>query len=259
MVSVRPIVVDSWNEAQAWIDAWPSPTGPWERVSETRSSRDGGQTVTVTLRSPDGDTITRQFRLQSLPKPAAGGPEPTEALEVLMEKAAAFAAENPPSHPGAIPRFPVPSERYRDMVEVPMTILATDDDNRAGLYAPARVVLIRLEDQEPYGVGDFPGFDPDAWPPPRLGDWPPPGVTAIGRHRLAALVGRFNALWMRLVSAAVEHRSYDGREVDIDDACRTLAVLDLPAMDAIYARLSPAFWEEITASRHPSPPGGTLT
>lgn len=240
-----PLLVDSLRELYAWVDAWPSPDGPWQIVSERRSSRTAGAEVLLELVSPAGERRERRFdasRFAGSGDHGRYGVEPTVALDTLMERAGDFARENPPHHPGSLPRFPVPSPRYAGMIEIPLAILATDDAGRAGLYAPARVVVMRLADGSPYGIGDFPGFDPESWPPERLGDWPPAPVVALDGGRLSALVARFNGVWLRRLEAAVLRETYPQASGEREEAAAILRLLDLPTMAAIYARLAPDFW-----------------
>ena len=239
------LLVDSLPEISAWVDAWPSADGPWRIVSERRSSRDAGGEVVIELASPAGERRDERFDVRRFAGSGGReryGVEPTVALDTVMERAGAFARENPPHHPGSLPRFPVPSPRYADMVEVPLPILATDDAGRVGLYAPARVVVMRLDDGTAYGIGDYPGFDPESWPPPRLGDWPPSAAAGLDQERLSALVSRFNGVWMRLLDAAVSGTAYPQQAAERQEAAAILRLLELPDMAAVYAQLSPAFW-----------------
>jgi hypothetical protein len=242
-----PFRVDSLREAYAWVDANPSASGPWTIASEQRSSSAAG-ILTMGLTAPDGDGATVRFETGHFG--ASGGRQrlgvdPTQALDELMAKVAEYAAANPPHHPGSLPRFPVPSPRYAGAVEVPLAILATDDAGRPGLFAPAKVVVVRLEDGQPIGIGDYPGFDPEVWPPARLGDWPPSGTTGMSRPRLAATVARFNGVWLRLLEAAVASTTYPQIHAERDEAARLLAALELDGMSRIYRTLNPAFWSTL--------------
>lgn len=242
--AVSSVRVDSIPEAHAWVDAYPHASGVWEWLSERRSTRDGGRTLTVELRAPDGERLDVGFDVSSFGSTGGRqrfGVDPTTALDDLMAGVAGFAAANPPHHPGELPRFPVPSERYPGRVIVPLPILAAGDDGRAGLFAPARVVVVTLGDGKPYGVGDFPGFDPDVWPPDRLGDWPPPAVPELPRRRLAATVARFNGLWLRLLASTIEGETYPQANDERREALQLLALLDIPGMRSVYRELSPRF------------------
>lgn len=243
--------VDSLREAYAYVDAYPHASGPWEIVSETRSSRDGGATLGVELRAPDGDGLTIAFDTSHFATTGSVqrfGVEPTAALEELMAGVAEFAAANPPSHPGSLPRFPVPSRRYAGRLEVPVAILASDDVGRPGLYSPARVVVVSMSDGKPYGIGEFPGFDPDQWPPRRLGDWPPAATSALPRRQLVAKVARFNGVWLRLLTSYGAATTYPQIRKERDEGRDLLLELDIPGMNAVYAHLNRSFWEWLAAS-----------
>jgi hypothetical protein len=169
------------------------------------------------------------------------------SLDQLLQTAWQAAQSAGPYHPGSLPRFPVPSDRYAGRVEVPLAILARDDSGRRGLYAPARVVLLTFPAGEPAGVADYPGFDPDAWPPPRLGDWPPAALRDRDRRSLEATIARFGQSWLRLLS-----RWFAGDPSgDVDHlatAARTLLdELDPPGMVDVYRRLNPGFWAWLAA------------
>ncbi len=243
--------VDSLREAYAWVEAYPHASGPWTIVSETRSSRDGGATLTFDLAAPDGDGMSVAFDTGHFGVSGGTkrfGVEPTLALDELMAAVSAFVAENPPFHPGSLPRFPVPSPRYPGRVEVPVAILATGEDGRPGLFAPARLVVVSLTDGKPYGIGEFPGFDEDQWPPERLGDWPPATTMALPRQQLAAMVARFNGVWMRVVTASATNTTYPKNQQERLEAQTLLSVLDAPAMAAVYRSVNEAFWAELQAS-----------
>ena len=240
------IRVDSLREAYAWVEVYPHASGPWTIVSETRSSRDGGATLTLDLAAPDGDGASVAFDTEHFG--ASGGVkrfgvEPTSALDEMLADVSAFVAGNPPSHPGSLPRFPVPSLRYPGRVEVPVAILAADDGGRPGLFAPARIVVVSLTDGKPYGIGEFPGFDPDQWPPERLDDWPPSATMTLPRMQLAATVARFNGVWLRVVEAAATKTTYPGAFQDRREARTLLSILDGAGMAAVYRSMNEAFWD----------------
>jgi len=124
---------------------------------------------------------------------------------------------------------------------VPLAILAVDQGRR-GLYAPARVAVLAYPGGEPVGVGEFPGFEPERWPPPRLGDWPPAALVGVAPARLGGMVTRFAGCWRRLLDAWIaggdgRHRRDDGVE-----ALALLARLDPPGMVGVYRRLNAEFW-----------------
>jgi len=240
--------VDSLREAYAYVDAYPHGSGPWVIVSETRSSRDGGGTMTLELSAPDADGMSVDFDISTFG--ATGGKqrfgvEPTTALDELMSGVAEYVAVNPPFHPGSLPRFPIPSLRYPGRVEVPIAILAAGDDGRPALFAPARLVVVSLTDGQPYGIGEYPGFDPDLWPPERLGDWPPPATTTLPRRQLAGMVARFNGVWLRLLEAATAKATYPNVLNEQGEARSLLVSLETPAMAGIYRSSNSSFWESI--------------
>ncbi len=242
------IRVDSLREAYAYVDAYPHVSGAWELVSESRSSRDGGATLTITVAAPDGDRLELAFDVSGF-SGAAGrqrfGVDPVTALDELLAGVAEYAAINPPHHPGTLPRFPVPSRRYPGRAEVPLAILAAGDDGLPGLYAPARLVVVSLADGKPYGIGDVPGFDPDIWPPERLGGWPPDRTAGLPRRELAGLVARFNGVWLRVVDAAASGTTYPSQTSELREAQTLLSVLDVGGMTSVYRRINPGFWDRL--------------
>lgn len=246
------IRVDSIPEAYAVLDAYPSEHGSWDVRAELRSSRDQGRTLTLDI--VDSQGRQRAVRFDGSGFAASGGirragSDPTEALDRLMLRATEFAAENPPHHPGSLARFPIPSRRYTGRVEVPMAVLAVDDHGKPGLFAPPRVVTVGIEDAEPHGVGEFPGFDPESWPPPKLGAWPPPGARGLERSVLSGMVRRMSAVWFRLMLAWMsEANDYLQRAAEAAEALDLLAYLDLPGMAPYYTRLNPPFWRWLESS-----------
>src|SRR5581483_10708145 len=153
----------------------------------------------VALRGEAGETAALRFDVTAI----AGTDQPAVAagaLDRAMQAALETARQNGPLHPGAMPRFPVPSEAYPGNVAVPLALLAVDDAGRRGLYGPDRLAVLSWPEAVPVGVGDAPGFDPERWPPPRRGDWPPPAIGALSRSRLEGIVARFGALWERLLT-----------------------------------------------------------
>ena len=198
--------VDSVDEEYAVVSAFPPDRRVWSIQSQTLSRADTGAVDTLELRSSDGEVKHYRFDVSSFfggravqaPRESSTG-----FLDDVMEKAAEFAAQNGAHHPGSLPRFPVPSDRYPGRLDVPMPILAVGDGGR-GLYAPVRVVTMTIEGPEPFGVGEFPGFAPDDWPPPRVADWPPPGIRDMDNLRLQATIARFSAVAVRLFNALFE-------------------------------------------------------
>ncbi|HEV2107070.1 MAG TPA: hypothetical protein VGR16_02310 [Thermomicrobiales bacterium] len=230
-----PIRVDSEQE----LDAYLSARGSWQPAARRQS--DNG-TVELEAESETGEItrLTIRGRLTSTDGPAVRYGRPTtESLETLMTAAVAFSAENPPHHPGTLARFPVPSERFPGRVEVPLALIALED-RTPGIYAPPRVAVPDWATAEPLGVGEFPGFSPEGWPPPRLGDWPP---SAVGRHSprvLAASIARLSGCLVRLIDQSLGGMT--GVEPsDISDARALLRRLDPPEMSRYYRMLSPRF------------------
>lgn len=168
--------------------------------------------------------------------------ESTQFLDTIMEAAFTFSSDNPPHHPGTLARFPVPSSSYANALSVPMPVIALDAGRR-GLFAPPRVVVIDHETAIAKGVGEFPGFDPENWPPARLGDWPPAAVADTHRLQMQGMVMRFSALWKRILDAWFSKEIMESPELtgEIVEALRYRAILDLPEMLPIYERLNPVF------------------
>ena len=92
----------------------------------------------------------------------------------------------------------------------------------------------------------MPGFDPNHWPPPRLGDWPPAAVRTWEPTRLAGTIERFTAIWGRLLDAWFSGDAYPHLTDERAEARRLLERLLPPAMLAVYAELSPEFWTWLT-------------
>ena len=241
--------VDSVEEEHAYLAAYRSPGGGWRVVSQTLGRSDDAPIDRLRLRAREsGDEGEVLFAIESFfgtPGLARLGTLTTAFLDRLMRIAEEFARANGAHHPGSLPRFPVPSARYPGRVDVPMAVLATEGGRR-GLYAPPRVVTVDYATGEPYGVGEFPGFAPEDWPPSRLGDWPPPGLGGIDRVRLQGLVGRFSACVTRLIDAWSAGQEYPHLGDDAREAWTLLGVLDLREMLPSYRTLNPdyvAWWE----------------
>ena len=239
----RLIRVDSIDEEFAFVSAFPPDDREWSIQSQTLSRTESGAVDTLELRSSDGDERRYRFDIASFfGSVSSPGAEPTTGfLDAVMEKAAEFASQNGAHHPGSLPRFPVPSDRYPGRLDVPMPILAVGDSGR-GLFAPVRVVTMTVEGPEPFGVGEFPGFDPDDWPPPRLADWPPPSIRDMDRLRLQATIGRFSAVAVRLFNAYFQRQSYRQEAEERAEYLRLLQVLDVPEMAPYYRRVAGRFF-----------------
>lgn len=239
------VYIDSQIEQEAWLIATFGPTDRWSIASQIwhitgRGERQevlevalvSGEQVQVTFAEvePD-DSLTGEGR------------DRTGEMEALMQRALEFSEANPPHHPGSLPRFPVPSASYRDTVAVPMTVLAVDDTGTRGLYAPPRQVGISAKDGELVGVGEFPGFDPEHWPPARLGDWPPPQLAGIPQVQLQAMIARFSACWSRVLDAwfAKAAQPGDALRQDVREGLHRRSMLDLMEMLPYYDRLNPVF------------------
>lgn len=166
----------------------------------------------------------------------------TGFLDAVMEAAFQFSAANPPHHPGTLARFPVPSAGYANSLAVPMPVLAVDQGHR-GLYSPPRVVVIEFGSLKARGVGEFPGFDPESWPPPRLGDWPPPSIATMPQQQVQGSIMRFSAIWQRILEGWFSKELVQSPELsaEVVEALALRARLDLPAMLPLYDRLNPVF------------------
>lgn len=238
--------VDSVAEEYAFFQAYPPPSGEWEIVSQTLRMRAEAPQDHITVHGEGHGEVTVPFDIASFfgREPAALGQE--SDIDRLLEKALEFARDNGPHHPGSLPRFPIPSAGYPGRVEVPMALVAVDDSGRRGLYAPPRVVVSTFPQGEPIGAGEFADFDPEQWPPRRLGDWPPPGMAALDQSRLRALITRFAGCWGRLLSAWLTVADYPQRADEAAEALALLERLDAPAMLDVYQRMNPRFWSWIT-------------
>lgn len=238
--------VDSADEQYAYMLARFGDPAAWSILSQmiemTRDGREaervevtigGGPTVGVTFVAGDED--------DSFDTPVVDE-DRTGFLDRVMAAALAFSETNPPHHPGTLARFPVPSAGYANALSVPMPVLALDGGRR-GLYAPPRVVVIDYGTGEAKGVGEFSGFDPERWPPERLGDWPPRSLAGLHRLQLQGTIMRFSAVWNRILKAWFSKDIMDSSDLtaDIVEALATRTTLDLPAMAAYYDRLNPVF------------------
>jgi hypothetical protein len=252
------LYVDSGDEQVAALVARYGPQGTWSaRDQRAVTLDDGAAAERSTLVTPLGE-VEVEFR-DATPQvisftEQAPGIERTGTLDLVMQRAAEFAAQNPPHHPGSLPRFPVPVEHYGEAVGVPLPILAVDDLGRQGLFAPPRVAVIDWKTHEPVGVREFPDFDPDTWPPKRLSDWPVPGVARLVPEQLEATIMRFGACWSRVIDTWFWNRDRVTAvlKADVAEARRWRQVLDPPAMVDVYQTLNPAFagWiDEIASGR----------
>ena len=225
------------GEVGAFLAAWPHPAGAWSAAGSTTFQGAGRTEEHLTLRAPDGSMAVLRVDLASLD---ADGEDPGEAVDRVMRTALDAARAAGPLHPGAMPRFPLPSPAYPGRVAVPLVLQASDDAGRRGVYGPDRLVVAAWPGGEPEGVGDAPGFDPADWPPRRLGDWPPPALAALPREQVSGSVVRFSALWGRLLNAWFAKAAADPAEAA--EALLLLARLEPPGAPAALESISPAFW-----------------
>ena len=259
VMDVRPslgstIRVDSVVEERAYLDAYPSDRGPWEIVAQTLSTQGGRAVDRLEVQSRGINVPTRRqvvFEVASFvgtPGLVLGDGFTTEYLDRLMRAAGNFARENAVLHPGSLPRFPVPSRRFPGRIDVPLAVLAVDDGRR-GLYAPPLVVTLDFRSSEPYGVGDFPGFDPREWPPARLGDWPPLGIEGIDQVRLQGMVARLSGCLTRLLDVWHGGADFSQRPAEGEEVLALLERLDPPGMLGVYKELNPGYWDWLNVSR----------
>lgn len=246
------VYVDSGQEQVAWLVAGYGPQGTWSVLDQgVVTLSDGSAAERATLRTAVGD-VEVEFR-DATPQVISFTGEPPEldrtgTLDLVMQRAADVSARNPPHHPGSLARFPVPVEHYGQAVGVPLPILAVDDLGRQGLYAPPRVAVIDWTSHEPVGVREFPGFNPESWPPKRLSDWPVPGAARLVPEQLEATIMRFGACWSRIIDAWYGNRDRvtDVLKADVLDALARRQVLDPPGMAEVYRALNPRFDDWLT-------------
>ena len=239
------VYIDSPLEQEAWLIATFGPTDQWSIASQTWHTTElGSQREVLEIVLPTGERVEVAFSEASPDESLAGeGQDRTGEMEALMQRALEFSEANPPHHPGTLPRFPVPSASYRDTVAVPLAVLAVDDTGTRGLYAPPRQVGMSIKDGSLVGAGEFPGFDPEHWPPARLGDWPPPQLTEIPHVQLQAMIARFSACWSRVLDAwfAKVAEADDVLRQDVREGLHRRSMLDLMEMLPFYDRLNPVF------------------
>ena len=241
----HPVVyVDSESEQLAWLLATFGEESRWSLASRTARFDDEGVALEVLeIVLATGERLEVPFAPATPDDSLEGaGVERTGDLDEIMERASTYAQENPPHHPGSLPRFPVPSSMYAGALAVPMAVLAVEDGVR-GLYAPPRQVILRREDLSLVGVGEYPGFDPEQWPPPRLGDWPPAQLRGMPAAQLQATIKRFSACWSRVLDAWFSGVEEPGPVLvaDVKEALHRRTLLDVMAFLPYYDRLNPAF------------------
>lgn len=250
--------IDSADEQYAYLLAHFGGPERWtvvdQRLGISEDGRDmevvsvklaSGEVTSITFVAPDDDDFIGEESQRV--------EDATGYLETLMETAFTFSAANPPHHPGTLARFPVPSGQCQQAIAIPMPVLAVDAGRR-GLYAPPRVVVIDFPSGEPVGVGEFPGFDPEQWPPARLGDWPPPGTSELGQRQLEGMIARMSACWKRVLDAWFESaiEPHVDLAADIRESLAFRVVLDLPAFLPYYDQLSPGFARWLDQHSHAS-------
>lgn len=241
--------VDSADEQMAFLAATFGASDTWSVATQGyEDDPTRGESEIVEIATANGDRVRIRFLPATVAADPFSGDEPedrTELMDELMEKATGFSSNNPPHHPGTLARYPVPSAAYAHAVSLPMPVLALDGLGQRGLYAPPRVVAIDWATGEPIGVGEFPGFDPELWPPPRLGDWPPKHLAGIPREQLSGAIHRFSACWSRVIDAWFARDQPGGPPPslvdDIRDALMYRDLLDLPGITPYYERLNPVF------------------
>lgn len=248
MSSTLVAYVDSADEQLAFLVSRLGPQETWS-VTEQRMGTDAAgnamERARVSTSHGDFDVEFRDAHPQIDITAGDNENNRTGILDAVMRRASTFAAENPPHHPGSLPRFPVPVEYYDQAVGVPLPILAVDDRGRKGLYSPPRMAVVSWTTQEPIGVRELEGFDPGRWPPPRLGDWPAPSVTRLTTDELDACIQRYGACWSRVIDVWLGRDAGDALpdslSSDIRDAFRLREMLDLPAMEAVYRSMNLRF------------------
>lgn len=244
---LHPVVyIDSDVEQAAWLYATFGPDGAWRTISQTMKLTPEGETQEILeIQLATGETVHVPFMEATPDESLEGtGVDRTGVIEDIMHIAAQFAEANPPHHPGSLPRFPVPARAYEYALAVPMPILAVDDAGHRGLYSPPRQVVVSVTDNTLVGFGDFPGFDPEQWPPVRVGDWPPAQLAQMPEQQVQGVIQRFSACWSRVLEAwfTRDQPTNTARlEADIRESLRWRTLLDAPGFEAIYERLNPEF------------------
>lgn len=242
----QPVVyIESDVEQAAWIYANFGPDGTWQTVSQTMRITESGEIQEVLeIQRANGESVFVPFMEASTDESLEGtGADRTGVIEDLMHLAAQHAEANPPHHPGSLPRFPVPARAYENALAIPMPVLAVDDLGQRGLYSPPRYVVISVRDNALIGFGDFPGFDPEMWPPPRIGDWPPASLATMPQQQMQGVIQRFSCCWSRILEAwFAKPDGYSAvLRADIAEAIRYRELLDTVGFHTIYERLNPEF------------------
>lgn len=251
------IRVDSGEEQYAYLLMTFGPQSGW-MVTEQSLVTVGGEAIEVATVQLVATGKTRTVRFgpvrddDDFGGESAGDEASTQWLDRVLEAATTFSAENPPHHPGTIARFPVPAAGYPDAISVPMAIIA-EDNRRAGLYAPPRLVALHRDTLDAIGVGEYPGFDPEFWPPERLSEWPMPNLRGTPQEQLVATIQRFSATWKRVLDAwfANDPAAHPFLNDDIAAAAEARRHIDPPAMDVYSRKANPVFasWLEKYGAR----------
>lgn len=239
------VYIDSDVEQAAWIYATFGPDGAWQTVSQTmRATESGIVQEVLEIRLASGEAVIVPFGEATVDESLGGeGIDRTGIIEDVMHIAAQFAEANPPHHPGSLPRFPVPARAYDNALAVPMAILAVDDLGQRGLYSPPRQVVLSVGDNALIGFGDFPGFDPERWPPPRVGDWPPASAISMPEQQMQGVIQRFSCCWSRVLEAWFTDRDIITATLraDVSESLGYRALLDAEGFERLYERLNPEF------------------
>lgn len=240
----RYIRAESGQEQVAYMLSRFGDPATWSTISQqVDQAPDGRDVEHVTVELATGDRVNVSFVANDddpfdVPDPV----DTTGFLDAVMQAATTFSESNPPHHPGTLARFPVPSAGFTRALALPMPVLAVRDGVR-GLFAPPRLVVVDFRTLDAIGVGEFPGFEPQHWPPPRLGDWPPPGLHALLPLQLQGTIQRFSACWHRVLSAWFERPATVPNDLaeDIAESLEYRQTLDLSAFLSYYQRLNPTF------------------
>lgn len=245
----EPVVrVDSAEEQYAYLTASFGAPSAWSVESQTWSSLpDGEQIEIATIRLQTGDTASVRFGAvfddDRFDGSSGSETEPsTSWLDRVMAASVEFSEANPPHHPGTIARFPVPAAGYANALSVPMGLIAVDGSTRA-LFAPPRIVALSRGSLQPIGVGEFPGFDPEFWPPEQLSNWPLPSLHGVSPDQLQGIIQRFSACWSRVVEAwfTRDDGTHQFLEEDVRAAEEYRTMLDAPTMASYSERMNPVF------------------
>lgn len=240
------VYIDSAEEQLAYLISRFGSDRDWVVADQRLAEGENGRLVERSRFETPTGTAEVEFReARQLALSDDADKNPSAKIDAAMKSALAFAATNPPHHPGSLPRFPVPVEHYKTAVGVPLTILAVDDLGQRGIYAPPRMAVVRWTTMEPIGVRDFPDFDPAVWPPRRLGDWPSRTAARLAVDQLGATITRFSACWARLIDAwfGIGRLHADVTRADAKSGLQLRDILDPATMQAVYQTMNSRFAE----------------